>query len=552
MALSGSLTKKYFYSKTHCHWIEWTATQNIATNQSTVTISFKSTWTSGYGTYSESRNINQIRFNGTNYSRSTSITGSVGTVTQFSTTQVITHNADGTATFKLGGRHRLNSGYSDYVYWNDVTFTLDTIPRISPIGTISGSTIGSKVTVNISAASSSFNHKWSARFPNVSTVKDSGSVAAGVSSFSFTPAMNWCSNIPNATSGTCYIYVDTYSGSTKIGSTTKSFTINVPSSVKPSISSISRTETVSTVSNVTSKFVQTLSRLAYNVSASGSYGSTISSYTVTTNGQTFSTKTGTTSALKSSGTNTISCTVKDSRGRSGTYSTTYAVAAYSPPSISSFNPTRSSNTTVTITSNAKWSQIAGNATFVLRERVIGGSYSTISTLNSTTSPYIKTYTRTGKSDIQSYEYSYTITDNFGKTATTTSVVGTSFQELTIRPGVGIGIGKVHEKGALDVQGEVYFDDVKVDLPAIMQSYSYGDPPSTNANNVTNNGIYRAYLEEGGLNKNWPTSTVYGVLLHFEPIYEFKSQIYIKFNGETYIRGWSTSNGWSAWKQVTLT
>src|SRR5690606_6507254 len=51
-------------------------------------------------------------------------------------------------------------------------------------------------------------------------------------------------------------------------------------------------------------------------------------------------------------------------------------------------------------------------------------------------------------------------DSFGKKATAVQKVGTSFIELTISKGKGIGVGKVHERGSLDVAGMAYFEKIQ--------------------------------------------------------------------------------------------
>ena len=56
--------------------------------------------------------------------------------------------------------------------------------------------------------------------------------------------------MPNKTSDWGNITVDTYNGSTKIGSATCRLTLNVPASVKPTLSSVTLTDTNAAVKNL--------------------------------------------------------------------------------------------------------------------------------------------------------------------------------------------------------------------------------------------------------------------------------------------------------------
>ncbi len=458
MALSGQLTTVNFWDNTHSHRITWTAVQDIPNNKSTVTAKFESKFLSSFGNYEEQAGTNKIRLAGSTYTGPYfKGVGNKTWTTQFTAVKTITHNADGTAKFKLGGQHRVNNNPGDYYYWNDVEFTLDTIPRNSTIGTITGNTLGQNVTVNINRASTAYRHVYRVFFPNTSTEKQSyTNVAAGDASFSFVPSVDWGSSIPGASSGTAYIELQTYTSSNvKVGATvTKSFTLKVPGT-GPVISNVSVTEANSKVSNVTSSFVQSMSRLNISFTATGQNGATVTSRKIVANGQTFSGSSATTGTLNSSGSNKpIQITATDSRGNTTTYNTTYNVVSYSAPYIALLSATRRSspNTTIDISYTANWGKI-GTSTFRVTEN---GTLFSTNTSSSSTGTYSRTVTRTGKSDTSSFTYVVTVTDAFGAVASKSYTVGTGFQELTIRPGQGVGIGKIHEQGALDVQGNAYF------------------------------------------------------------------------------------------------
>lgn len=75
-------------------------------------------------------------------------------------------------------------------------------------------------------------------------------------------------------------------------------------------------------------------------SASGSYSSTISSYSTSINGASYTTNNFTTDFLTASGDNTCSVTVKDSRGRTTSQTINFNVVEYANPVINSFSVSR--------------------------------------------------------------------------------------------------------------------------------------------------------------------------------------------------------------------
>ena len=356
MATSGN------FEKTITSWlklrVEWTAgTQNIAANKTplTVTAYLVSTASNGVINSSASKTVN-LTINGTTYSKTAAglakISGSQKKQL-FSKTVDVAHNANGTKSCSIscsfGIQVTLGGTYYGTVSTSG-TATLNTIPRASSIASISGSTIGSSVTVNITPASSAFTHKLYYTAPTQSDLVAIGTTAAGVTSATFTPSINDCSYIPNATSGTAKITLETYSGSTKLGTVSKTFTLNVPSSVKPTISTLTVADADTAIKNKFGVYVQTKSKAAVSITAAGAQSSTIKSYTTTlTNGSTVLTYNGasfTSGVLSLSGTYTIKTVVTDSRGRTAEKSTTINVVAYHPPEATALTAERRNSSNV--------------------------------------------------------------------------------------------------------------------------------------------------------------------------------------------------------------
>src|SRR5690606_17230572 len=219
---------------------------------------------------------------------------------------------------------------------------LDDIPRTSnPSVNFSSRAMRSAITISTNRKSTSFTHTLTYKFG-----KASGTIATNVgASYSWTIPMSLANQIPNSTSGTCTITCVTYSGSTRVGSSSVTFKATVPSSVVPSIGSIGHNEYYQLyrdfMGSTTGPYIQGLSRVNLSINnASGAYGSSIRSYKITFNGKTYNSRTATSSTVTSSGTLTITGTVTDSRGRSASKSATVNVLAYSPPEVRTFEVTR--------------------------------------------------------------------------------------------------------------------------------------------------------------------------------------------------------------------
>ncbi|HDR3342081.1 TPA: hypothetical protein QCN85_005938, partial [Bacillus anthracis] len=128
--------------------------------------------------------------------------------------------------------------------------------------------------------------------------------------------------IPNATSGIGSITVDTYSGSTKIGSKTAQLILNVPTSMIPSLGSITLTDSNTAVKNLlntANTFAEIVSdiKVAFN-SATGVQGSTITGYhaEIVNKNQSTNANNGNLGLMKWNGSAQVKAWVVDSRGRS--------------------------------------------------------------------------------------------------------------------------------------------------------------------------------------------------------------------------------------------
>ena len=315
--------------------VVYSYTQNVSKNQSTITMtlyvhrdSYGPSWNDHCDAYIQLDGSKVMTYDGS-FNIGTSWVKIGSTVSK-----TVTHNADGTKTISLKGffdSQGLTSKLDDLTVSGNVT--LKTIPRASSISSISGSTIGSPVTVNISREVSSFTHKVYYSFGETKDYLLGSSVGT---SLTFTPSMNDCKYIPNSTKGTAAIRVDTYNGSTKIGSTSKNFTLNVPASVVPTFSKIEFTPAASDVPADWGIYVRTKSKVTAKITgAAGVYGSTIKSYSISGGGYSGTAASLTTGFLNTAGIVTFTAKITDSRGRTATKTASITVTDYVPPVLSS-------------------------------------------------------------------------------------------------------------------------------------------------------------------------------------------------------------------------
>ena len=462
MALSGTITG----SCDNSHYTltcEWSATQNTSANTSTITANV---YLNGNG-YSTQSGYWCCTINGTQVT--TNWSGTVSGKTKLgSRSWTVSHNSNGTCSTSISFSYsnRVTAGtYTTNKGSGSSNVTLNTIPRASSfsLNRTSG-TIGSdQFTISISRASSSFTHTITYKLGSINWV---GADKTTSTSFSFTPDIGDCSQLPNSTSGTATIIVDTYSGTTKIGSASKTVTLYVPSSVVPSVG-------ISITANNTLSGHDVASRTTFTVkptNASGSRGSTIKSYQITGGGLNSSSSGGATSGALGAGSYTFTVKVTDSRGRTASASASRTVHAYSNPSLNaSFYRCDSKGNKV---ANGTYCKIwaSWNVTNVADANVNIRQYKLTYKKRADSSWLLwKDWT-----DIGNYSSGgYTIDFGSGWSATTTYDVRMhlkdSYNEISVGGTLntqsallnleksGVGIGKIWEQGALDVGGAVFIN-----------------------------------------------------------------------------------------------
>ncbi|HEL2335124.1 TPA: hypothetical protein TZN93_002117 [Streptococcus suis] len=269
------------------------------------------------------------------------------------------HNADGTKSAGISlSSNMSNISYGTLNFGNasgSWFHGLTTIPRSSSVSVSSG-VIGSALTINIHRQSSSFKHTVRYAWGN-----KQGTIASNVdTSTTWTIPLDFANDIPNATSGTGTIFVDTYSGSTKTGTQQVAFTANVPTSMKPTFSGVTLTDTNGVARGLLSgnNFLQIISNIQVTFNGhAGTYGSTITGYKAEIVNRNLVTNSngGTLGIMNFSGSATIRASVVDSRGRwSDTRDVTINVIEYFAPILSfTAQRTRQTPNIIQIVRNAK-------------------------------------------------------------------------------------------------------------------------------------------------------------------------------------------------------
>lgn len=335
--------------------------------------------------------------------------------------------------------------------------TCTTIARASSISGLSGNQLNSGVSVTIDRKSSSFTHKVEYKFVNSGWTTVSSNTAT---SCSFTPPLALASQIPSATSGALTVRVTTYNGSTQIGSSvTKSINLSVPSTVVPSISGLTATRIDNGVPSSWGIYVKGISQVKITASgASGSYGSTISGYSISGPGLYTNSSSGTSGQLSSTGTQTYTCTVTDSRGRKASKSVSITVVDYSYPSISmsverckSDGTKDTSGTYLRVIINYEIASVSGKNSIASKSCSCNGVSN--SSFASGTAFVLAANCSIGSH----YFVDASIRDVLGRTASASAEVSTAYRVLNVNKNKdGVAIGKFSEKSAFEVNMDSYF------------------------------------------------------------------------------------------------
>ena len=544
--------------------IAWEVTsQSVANNTSSVTAKVQLVSTgSSYTINSSASKSGSLTINGTKYSFTfTAALSGSQTKTIYTKTVTVAHGSDGTKTCSFSATAGINVTLSGTYYGNVTASGSGTFNTIARASSISGVTSSVSIngtntcTVDISRKSSSFTHTVVFSFGSYSK----STTGVGTST-SYAIPTSWINAMPNATSGTAKVTVTTYSGSTKIGSAvSKNFTVTVPASVVPTISSVAVADTTANQTTY-GNMVQSKSKPKFTITAAGAYSSTIKTYKTVFEGKSYSGATPTASAITGSGSVTATITITDSRGRTASTTKSWTVAAYAAPKIASFTVTRCladgtenyDGTYIKAAINYSISPVNNKnaASYTLDYKAktsttwtaltSGTNYALNSTYTSTDGPF---------SPDSSYDVRLTVKDSFA-TITSTTDIPTAFTLMDFHAGgKAVAFGKVAEKT----------EGVEFGLPAF---FSHAETPSSpiylqsgqDFNDIIEPGYYaipNTAVSTTLLNKPWTANATGGLYVMVEGDGMGKVQIahrLSKEDGEIYERSYY-QNAWGNWYRV---
>ena len=453
-------------------WVDQVS-QNISDNSSQVRV--RLALTNGAHTFSDYDCSASVTVDGQTLSWSgrPSMLSQNSSIMLIDRTVTIRHENDGRKSFSLSATFSGGGGWSPGTLTiSSNSFTLSTIPRSSSVKVGAG-VIGSAITININRQNPSFKHtvryKWAGK---------SGTIASNVdTSAIWSIPLDFANDIPNSASGTGTIFVDTYSGSTKTGTQSTTFTASVPGNIKPTFSGVTLSDVNGAAQNLIpngNTFIQVISNIKVSFNgAKGTYGSSITGYRAEIVGknQATSSNGGSLGIMNYNGTIKIRASVSDSRGRwSDAREVSATVLEYFAPALSfSIARTGSTSSTLTVTRNAKIAPLTvsgsqkntmtltfkvarlGTNTFTVDSGQATGTWSSISSLVNSRANLAGNYLAN-----QSWVVIGALEDKFTRTEFLVNVATESVVFSYDR--FGVGVNKIRERGALDVKGDIYAND----------------------------------------------------------------------------------------------
>ena len=520
-----------------------------------------------------------VEFNGQrlNWSGSPSVLSWYQTVELIDQTITVRHADDGTGVFVVRAHFNGSGGYSPgNLDIGSQTITLTTIPRGSTVS-VSDGVIGKQVDISIDRKIDGATHTLRYAWGN-----KQGEIANNVgTSYKWTIPEDFANDIPNSTSGWGTIYVDTYINGNFIQTQSTTFTASIDTNLlKPYFTGFTLEDANTATQRVIPEkthFVSILSLVkVFFTGAQAKSGATITGYyaeivgtnnSVTENGGVLREV-----SVSKDTQMTLRGRVQDSRGIwSDWIDTKITFLFYFSPALR-FEVKRSDKKLdiLTIKRFAKIAPLTvngvqkntmkltfttrkvGSDTEVLDNGEAGGTWSSISELNASSANLGNTYPAdTSYIVIGKLEDEFT-SASFQVTVPTDEVIMTYDRQ-------GVGIGKYRERGALDVDGDIYANNSQIQQYQLTSNngspkWVDGKPVVKNANLIDQPGQY--YLDSsapGNPNGRW------GYLFHYS-IYgknidgiKEAVQTFWSNNGQLFFRyhRWSKIiDDWEPWKEFT--
>ncbi|MGV3311329.1 DUF859 family phage minor structural protein [Streptococcus suis] len=495
---------------------------------------------------------------------------------------VVPHNPNGQKSFVVSGTFANDTGaVKQNLGTFSVTHQLERIVHTST-AMITGNAIGSPVNIAINRNTSALTHKLYWTFgPLSGTISENATTSA-----TWTPSLPQLSpQIPNSSSGKATIRLETYVGAEKTGERNYEITLNLPSTVKPTLTGITLidgNDKAKALNLGANNFVQAQSNIRPRFDgANGIYGSQIVSYRAEiqrwVNNQwqatTLSTtaNNGLTGNANFSGRAKVVAYVTDSRGRqSDRREVEINYLPYHVPAISFRGErTGADDVKINVVRNLK---IAPLTVGTMQKNTARLSFDVVDVqTNQRTNNVGGSANWTGATEHEKINWTATLdgTYDVGKTYLVIGKLSDTFHTSTFeyRVGVqavpvsiskhGLAVGKEWTRGVLDVGNgslPAYFDcDIYVwNNPIQMHQLTGRDGQNlntgTNPDSITKAGFY--YLLNGPGRPN--DRNGYLLVQQYNTDTKYINQLYIDvLDGRMYNR--VRNNGvWQPWKQLATT
>lgn len=485
-----------------------------------------------------------------------------------------THDDDGQATRKILLWSGSTSGIN-YDGWylgsidTSFTQTFAKIPRMSKVASVSGTReLGQELTVTLDRKVESFTHQvwykvWGSDWYDLGT-------GLGTT-VKFTPSPENARKNVNVASSTFDICVRTFDGDKQIGIDEYSvgWHIGLPSGTQPTLESIELVDKAKATKDIVGKntFVQTFSEMVGTFKGmEGTYGSTIKTFhaevvgqkmAITSNGGTFQ-------FFKNYGDYNVEAYVIDSRGlKSNVVTVPIKVLQYFAPMLS-FEAVRGGGDqqTIVVRRTAKIAPLMVDGIqknpmrLKFKVKPAYDGYFTDNKGGGVDSLVINSLTNSN-SDLfgafaadKAWIVEGTISDAYASFTFTAPIVGPE-EVVQCRTPKGTGFGKVWERGALDVGGDIYSNGELVQVGKLTQSNGKSLKITGSANAFMKTGLYYSHNMDDlpdGLNMYQK----YGYLqvnTHPDDA-NFALQIYIPHNTDIMFMRRKTNYGWQKWVQFT--
>lgn len=339
------------------------------------------------------------------------------------------------------------------------------------VPTVSAASVAmeNSVTIYTNRKSTAFTHKITYWFGSAK-----GTIAESVGdSIQWIPPLSLAEQIPSAAKGYGTIYCETYSGGTKIGSTQSvAIALTVPNnaSTKPTVSM-----TIAPDSSLGSAFnglyIQNLTKVDADVSATGKYGASIKSYETLVGGSKYNG-----GYLTQTGNVTVTGKATDSRGYVGSTEKVINVIPYSKPAVLPADGQKAiicgrcnengsyteTGTYLRIIAKRSYSTITANGVqknfSTLRFRINGGEWQTLLSRSSSANQI-----DTAKIDgvtlslTSSYSVEIGVVDDIGNSASVTFRIPTDKVDIHLREGGGgIAFGGYSTKEGFECAMPAFF------------------------------------------------------------------------------------------------